>query len=73
MFTKPSNDLPNYLDLIILEVQKTWIDFSYSRNSKYKNEILQLQKQRNKLQESIETTIGRSRDEQGCYSYKIVA
>ena len=68
-----SNDSPNSLDLIILEIQKTWIEFSYSRNSKYSNEILELQKQRNKLQESIETTIGISKDEQGYYNYHAVA
>ena len=42
LISKPSNDSPNYLDLVILEIQRTWIEFSYSRNSKYKNEILQL-------------------------------
>ena len=35
--TKPYNYLPNYLDLIILEIQKTWIEFNYSGNPKDMN------------------------------------
>ena len=41
LITKPSKDPSNYPDLFILEIQSTWIEFSYSRNSKYKNEIMQ--------------------------------
>ena len=61
LITKPSKDPSNYLDPVILEIQSTGIEFCNYKceGTNYKD----LKK----------TTIERTRDEQGCYSYHIVA